>query len=517
MKVQAGKPEEGVQLLRKGPKLWQCASPAPTNFYLGLGLAEIGQTAEAAQWFERSLANQLVSLYSTKCVLPVGACLSKAGSQSRCPTRSRPVGKTQNRSSKDHHAARRADNSNSCSLVSDTAAMSLLLQLRYERTRPSVSLVAAMLACISISIQAQQPPAASALLEKARQLRASHQPQAAELLLRPYLAAHPNDPETLTLSGQLRIDQGDQLGAEKQFLAALTASPNSIAPNLAMGDLLFSMHRNPEAMDRFETILAIAPANPNARHGELSAATELALTARSSGHPEVALEVLQHARKKLPDDPDLLLELGIQATELYLYPAAEEALNAARDLRPSDPGTLYALARMETERQHLPAAEADFRAYLAAQPNDASAHFGLGHVLAMQQRTAEARAEFERSIQLQPVQTESYYQIGQIELDAHQDAKADPLFRKVLERDPTHGGALTGLGVLAFRAKDYVKAEQYLAAAEKTAPNYAPAHYYRGLALTRLGRKDEGDAELREATKLGSANPSAAQPAPQTP
>jgi tetratricopeptide (TPR) repeat protein len=311
--------------------------------------------------------------------------------------------------------------------------------------------------------------------------------------------------------GQLRIDQGDQPGAEKQFLSALAASPNSIAANLAMGDLLLSVHRNPEAMDRFETVLAIDRANPNARHGELAAATELALTARRSGHPEVAFEVLQHARIKLPDDPDLLLELGIQATELYLYPAAEEALNAARNLRPSDPGTLYALARMETERQHLEAAEADFRIYLAAQPNDASAHYGLGHVLAMQQRTVEARAEFERSIQLQPVQTESYYQIGQIELEAHQDAKADALFRRVLERDPAHGGSLTGLGVLAFRAKDYVKAEQYLAAAEKSAPSYGPAHYYRGLALAHLGRKDEGDAELREATRLGSANPSAAQ------
>ena len=53
-----------------------------------------------------------------------------------------------------------------------------------------------------------------------------------------------------------------------------------------MGDLLLSVHRNPEAMDRFETVLAIDQANPNARHGELAAATELALTARRSGHPE---------------------------------------------------------------------------------------------------------------------------------------------------------------------------------------------------------------------------------------
>jgi tetratricopeptide (TPR) repeat protein len=403
---------------------------------------------------------------------------------------------------------------------------SRMSQVQYGRERRSVLLAVAMIACVAVGLHAQEPalqaqePApvrASTVLAKARELRASHQPEAAESLLRPYLADRPNDPEALTLLGQLRMDQGDQAGAEKSLIAALSASPNSITANLAMGDLLLSMHRNPEAMDRFETVLAIARANSDARRGELAAATALALSARRSGHPEVALQVLEHARTKLPDDPNLLLELGIQATELYLYPEAEEALNAARKLRPNDPGTLYALARMETERQHLQAAEADFRAYLAAQPGDPSAHFGLGHILAMQQRTDDARAEFERSIQLQPVQTESYYQIGEIELDAHQDAKAEVMFHKTLERDPTHAGALTGLGVLEFRAKDYVKAEQYLAAAEKAAPNYGTTHYYRGLALAHMGRKDEGDAELREATKLGTANPPAVQASPQTP
>ena len=379
-------------------------------------------------------------------------------------------------------------------------------------------LVAAVVAHVAFSARAQQPvpTRTSTVLTKARELRASHQPEAAESLLRPYLATQPNDVEALTLLGQLRMDQGDQGGAEKSLITALSVSPNSIAPNLAMGDLLLSMHRNPEAMDRFETVLAISRTNSDARRGELTAATELALSARSSGHPEVALQVLQHARTKLTDDAKLLLELGIQATELYLYPEAEDALNAAERLKPNDPDILYALARLETERQHLSAAEADFRTYLAAQPADASAHFGLGHVLAMELRTDEARVEFERSIQLQPAQTESYYQIGQIELDAHRDAKAELLFLKALERDPTHGGSLTGLGVLAFRVKDYAKAEKYLAAAEKAAPNYAPAHYYRGLALARMGRKDEGESELREATKLGSANP-AVQVSPQTP
>ena len=54
--IESGKPEQGVALLRKAESVH--ASPAPTYFYLGLGLAELGQNAEAAQWLERSLSSQ---------------------------------------------------------------------------------------------------------------------------------------------------------------------------------------------------------------------------------------------------------------------------------------------------------------------------------------------------------------------------------------------------------------------------------------------------------------------------
>ena len=54
--VERGKPEGGVTLLRQAEALH--SSPAPTYFYLGLGLAELGQNAEAAQWLEKSLTSQ---------------------------------------------------------------------------------------------------------------------------------------------------------------------------------------------------------------------------------------------------------------------------------------------------------------------------------------------------------------------------------------------------------------------------------------------------------------------------
>lgn len=54
--VEHGKPAAGIPMLRQAEALH--ASPAPTDFYLGLGLAELGENAEAATWLEKSLTYQ---------------------------------------------------------------------------------------------------------------------------------------------------------------------------------------------------------------------------------------------------------------------------------------------------------------------------------------------------------------------------------------------------------------------------------------------------------------------------
>ena len=341
-----------------------------------------------------------------------------------------------------------------------------------------------------------------AVLRQAKLLRAHHQPEAAARVLNSFLSKSPEDADALALLAQIRLDQGDAAAAKELLTKALASSPNSPAANIALGKLMLQEHRDPEAMDRFETVLAIDLRDREAREGELAAATELAMSARREDRQDAALKVLEHARAKMPDDPKLLLDLGIQATEMGLLSEANDSLQAARKLDASNPDVLYALGRLEMQEQRLQAAEADLRSYLAKRPEDASAHFGLGKVLEVGQRTTEARGEFERSIQLQPAQTESYYELAQLELEMQHDSQAAPLFEKVLVRDATHGGALTGMGIIAFRSKDYTQAEQYLARAEQAAPSYQPAHYYRGLALARLGRKDESQHELQIAAEL---------------
>jgi len=55
IQVEADKLESGVAMLRRASAAH--ALPAPTDYYLGLGLAGLGRNEEAASWLEQSLAN----------------------------------------------------------------------------------------------------------------------------------------------------------------------------------------------------------------------------------------------------------------------------------------------------------------------------------------------------------------------------------------------------------------------------------------------------------------------------
>jgi tetratricopeptide (TPR) repeat protein len=260
-----------------------------------------------------------------------------------------------------------------------------------------------------------------------------------------------------------------------------------------------------EAMGRFESVLAADPRNQVARAGEVDAASKAALSLRSKGETDEALSHLLRAAKIVPDDATLLFDLGVLENQMELNKDAEESLHKSILLRPGDPMTMYAIARVKMDLQQLPEAEAAMRGYLRLRPNDPGAHYGLGRILQIGLRNNEAVDEFNKSIALKPEQTESYFELGEVALQDGTPDAAEHYYLKCLARDPNHGGALTGMGILEFRKKQYGAAADYLEHSVRVAPQFQTAHYYYGLTLSKLGRKEEADSELALATKMATA------------
>ncbi|MGB6131900.1 MAG: tetratricopeptide repeat protein [Acidobacteriaceae bacterium] len=289
------------------------------------------------------------------------------------------------------------------------------------------------------------------------------------------------------------------------LLAAASCRMQAQQPTVQSGTTLLQAGDPAQARNVFESILAADPGSDAAQQGEVAASERIALDQRAQGKMADALQTLMRAGQYAPQNARLAYDLGVLEDEMHLYPEATASLDKAERLHFDDPTLLYAEARVFLDRQQLNPAEAKMLAYLKVRPNDATAYYGLGRIYQLGLQFDKARQAFQKSIDLDPEQTEAWYQLGEIALEENHDAEALTDFSKTLARNPLHGGALAGAGEACFHQKQYRQALDYLNRAVAAAPNYGPGHYYLGLTLARLGRKDESQRELATAAKLADA------------
>lgn len=293
------------------------------------------------------------------------------------------------------------------------------------------------------------------------------------------------------------------------ILAVLVASApcgmQAQQPTIQSGTTLLEAGDAAQARNVFEAVLATDPGSDAAKKGEVAASERIALDLRAQGKMADALRTLMRAEHYAPQDARLAYDLGVLEDEMHLYPEATASLDKAEHLHFSDPSLLYAEARVFLDRQQLNPAEEKMLAYLKLRPNDATAYYGLGRIYQLGLQFDKARQAFQKSIELAPQQTEAWYQLGDMALKENRDQEALSDFSRTLARDPLHGGALAGAGEACFHLRQYERALDYLNRAVAAAPNYGPGHYYLGLTLARLGRKDDSQRQLAAAARLADA------------
>lgn len=154
-----------------------------------------------------------------------------------------------------------------------------------------------------------------------------------------------------------------------------------------------------------------------------------------------AIQSLQAALLKRPNDPDLLYYLGRASgllskqsvdTLLTAYPdssrahqamaenyfvlrqmaEAEKHYREALKQRPDTPNLRLELGQVFAMTSRWPQAEEQFRAETKLQPGNAEAAYRLGDALLQQGKSHEARAELDRSDHLQPQMPETLYSLG---------------------------------------------------------------------------------------------------------
>jgi putative PEP-CTERM system TPR-repeat lipoprotein len=147
-------------------------------------------------------------------------------------------------------------------------------------------------------------PTAPLLTLAARVHAASHEPAAAERLLRQAIELDSTYLDAYSALGQLYVVQQKLAAARTEFETLAERSPRSVAASTMVGIILQTEGDVPAARERFERVLQIDPE-------AAVAANNLAwIYAANGGNLDVALQLAKTAQKRLPGVPEVSDTLG---------------------------------------------------------------------------------------------------------------------------------------------------------------------------------------------------------------
>lgn len=151
-----------------------------------------------------------------------------------------------------------------------------------------------------------------------------------------------------------------------------------------------------------------------------------------------ALLALQQTAKLLPQDAEVLNNLGDLLAKREQLHEAEECFRKAIQISPRYTDALYNLGQILTRQDRHPDAEQYYRKVIELKPHDANTHHNLGLALRMQQKFDEAESCFKQVLALKPDFAEAHQALGGQLVEQGQFTAATAYFRHALEIRPDY-------------------------------------------------------------------------------
>ena len=167
-------------------------------------------------------------------------------------------------------------------------------------------------------------------------------------------------------------------------------------------------------------------------------AIQTALQYRKEGNIEQGIAYLNDVLKRIPDDPELLLCLGVFYEEKKEFEKAEIALKRG----------------------------------LGRDPNNIRLHFLLGDVYYRWGRKEAAIEELRTVIQIDPRNTAALNHLGYLYAESGENLdEAERLIKEALKQDPDNGAIIDSLGWVYFKKGLFTEALKYLEKAARLVPD----------------------------------------------
>lgn len=349
----------------------------------------------------------------------------------------------------------------------------------------------------------------------------------ADELLADGQARFPQDPNFVIERGRLARRAGDPTAAAALFAALRITAPNEIAGYLDGAACLRDLGRFAVAEGILRDALARFPTEPEpamelARLFEARADWQQALirwSAASETFPGeyqgylgmsralVALDrrdeadaVLTQAIARLPADVDLLVAHAWAAEQRDMVETLRR-LEAARSQFPDDPSPHFGIGAVLRDLGRFDEADAVFAKTLERFPEHLDVLVNYARVAQERGEWAEAARRWELVEAAQPDLADGYLGHAAALAEAGRIDEADALLAKAMLRFPANPDVLMEHARTALSRKDWQQALGRWEAVRAHFPERIADYAQMGVALRELGRFDDADALLRDATE----------------
>jgi tetratricopeptide (TPR) repeat protein len=300
----------------------------------------------------------------------------------------------------------------------------------------------------------------------------------------------PTLPDGFINLGQAYMENQDYGAAIPPLKHAVQLAPDLAAAHQLLGYALLAQGYNAEAIPHLEKI---------------QEQTALGIAQIGTGQLQQAVENLQAALAKHPNDPDLLYYLG-RASGLL----SKQSIDTLLAAYPDSARAHQALAENYFVLRQMPQAEKEFREALRLRLGTPELHLELGLVYAGSSQWAKAEEEFRAQGKLQPGNAEAAYRLGTALLQQGKAKEARAELERANRLLPDMPETLYSLGKAAALGADLPAAEKAwtkLLSIEKTGNLAAQTHFALAGLYRKQGKTAEAERETQEFQKLNSATP----------
>jgi len=314
------------------------------------------------------------------------------------------------------------------------------------------------------------------------------------------LANHPQHPELLVGTGLLLQQQGRQQEALTMAQRALEHHPDNTAAIILEATLLHQMGRVTEAIGKVAQAVERQPDRLRLRLQYARMLTEQDL--------DQAQEQFQILVDQEPNDPDLLLSLGIVALERGDTPTAQESFETLLELGANRSTAHFYLGQLARRQDQIQEALLHF---LRVEPGKdfLQATLNILNLLITDGKLDAAHDHMNRLRTRFPDQEAALYQLeSQTLLRGGFEQEAMALLDRALASHPNHEDLLYNRAMLHDQRGDLVAAEADLRQLLKYNPNSAQGLNALGYILAdQTNRYDEAYELIRQALDLAPENP----------